>query len=216
MLKTVVISSGHGKHVQGAVGILNEVDEARRVVDHLADELSLRGVAPIIFHDDTSQSQGENLDRIVSVHNSHKRDLDISVHFNAFEYSEHPRGVEVLYLTQDELAADVSEAIAACGFIDRGAKKRTDLAFLNGTDKPAILIEVCFVDSEADAQIYGENFDAICCAIANVLGGEDATGEQPPVTVDKPPVATTLPTVDIVVTGNVLIYVNGIQVGTKG
>ena len=41
-------------------------------------------------------------------------------------------------------------AISGCGFINRGAKKRTDLFFLNNTEMPAILMEVCFVDSEAD------------------------------------------------------------------
>jgi hypothetical protein len=29
----VVISSGHGLHVRGASGVLDEVDEARRVVE---------------------------------------------------------------------------------------------------------------------------------------------------------------------------------------
>jgi N-acetylmuramoyl-L-alanine amidase len=38
---------------------------------------------------------------------------------------------------------------------------------------PAILIEVCFVDSEADVALYGEQFDEICKAIANVLAGRE-------------------------------------------
>jgi hypothetical protein len=78
-------------------------------------------------------------------------------------------GTEVLYLTQFELADQVSEAIASCGFIDRGPKKRTDLFFLNETAAPSILIEVCFVDSEADASLYYKQFDAICEAIADVF-----------------------------------------------
>ena len=40
----VVISSGHGKYVRGASGVLDEVDEARRVVEHVADELRAREV----------------------------------------------------------------------------------------------------------------------------------------------------------------------------
>jgi hypothetical protein len=75
----------------------------------------------------------------------------------------------------------VSAAIAACGFIDRGGKKRTDLFFLNNTEMPAILLEVCFVDSAADADIYNEHFLDVCDAIADVLGGEgDIAGETPP------------------------------------
>jgi hypothetical protein len=175
----VVISSGHGKYVRGASGILDEVDEARRVVDYLADELRARGVDVTTYHDDVSCTQSENLTRIVDFHNSKSRELDISVHFNAFEQREAPVGCEVWYVTQAELADQVSAAIAAAGFIDRGPKKSNDLAFLNNTDMPAILIEVCFVDSEVDCEVYQREFDAISENIADVLGGEEGTGEVP-------------------------------------
>ena len=63
-------------------------------------------------------------------------------------------GTEVLYVTQSALASEMSIAIARCGFLNRGGKQRSDLFFLSNTEMPAILIEVCFVDSEADAEIY--------------------------------------------------------------
>jgi N-acetylmuramoyl-L-alanine amidase len=172
--KSVVISSGHGKYVRGAAGILDEVDEARRVVNMVADILSEKDVDVVTYHDDVSKTQSENLERITDFHNSKQRELDISVHFNAYEQVSKPMGTEVLYLTQSALAGEVSAAIASCGLINRGAKKRTDLYFLNNTDGPAILIEVCFVDSEADAEIYQEQFDEICDAIADVLAADDA------------------------------------------
>jgi N-acetylmuramoyl-L-alanine amidase len=174
----IVISSGHGLHVRGASGILDEVDEARLVVEQLADCLKARGVDVVTYHDDVSKSQNENLNRITDFHNSKTRDLDISVHFNAYEQVEKPMGTETLYVTQHDLADEISEAIAAVGLIDRGPKKRTDLFFLNNTEMPALLLEICFVDSEADAEIYRENFDLICENIATVLGG-DMTGVEP-------------------------------------
>ena len=162
----IVISSGHGKYVRGASGILDEVDEARKVVEQVADELRRRSVDVKVFHDDTSHSQNENLNTIVNYHNAQMRDLDISVHFNAYEQVSKPMGVEVLYVTQSGLAGKVSGAISDAGaLINRGPKKRTDLFFLNSTEMPAILIETCFVDSEADAELYRANFDAICDAI---------------------------------------------------
>jgi hypothetical protein len=178
---SIAISSGHGKYVRGACGIIDEVDQARRVVERLADELTARGVAVNSFHDNTSKSQNENLNTIVNFHNKQKRELDVSVHFNAYEQVTKPMGVEVLYVSQQSLAAKVSSAIAASGLINRGAKKRTDLFFLNKTDKPAILLEICFVDSEADVEIYDEYFEAICGDIADVLGGGmDGVIEPPP------------------------------------
>ena len=179
--KSIVISSGHGKYVRGASGIIDEVDEARRVVERVADGLAVRGVNVKVFHDETSHSQNENLDTIVNYHNAQTRDLDVSVHFNAYVETAKPMGTEVLYVTQSQLASQMSTAIARCGFLNRGGKQRTDLFFLNNTEMPAILIEVCFVDSEADAEIYNDNFLNICDAIADVLGDEgDIAGETPP------------------------------------
>jgi N-acetylmuramoyl-L-alanine amidase len=175
----IVISSGHGLHVRGACGYLDEVDEARRVVDQLADHLHQRGAKVTIFHDDTSTSQNQNLETIVKAHNKETRDLDISVHFNAYIETPKPMGTEVLYVTQSALAGQVSAAIAACGFINRGPKKRNDLYFLNNTDAPAILIETCFVDSEADAEIYRAQFNLICEMIANCLTGAVTPKPEP-------------------------------------
>lgn len=179
---SICISSGHGKYVRGASGIIDEVDEARKVVEKLAGELILRGVAVNTFHDNTSRDQSTNLSTIVNFHNKQQRELDVSVHFNAYEQKQGPMGCEVLYVSQQTLASKVSSAIAASGYINRGAKKRTDLYFLNKTSMPAILLEICFVDSQADCDIYEENFDEICDNIATVLGGEEdgVTVEPPP------------------------------------
>ena len=76
----------------------------------------MRGVDVKVFHDDTSHSQNENLETIVNYHNAQTRDLDVSVHFNAYVETAKPMGVEVLYVTQSALASQVSAAIAACGF----------------------------------------------------------------------------------------------------
>jgi len=179
----IAISAGHGLYVRGASGILDEVDEARRVVSRLAALLEDSGIECKAYWDDISSTQSENLQRITDWHNAQVRDLDISVHFNAYEQVSKPMGTEVLYVTQKQLAAKMSAAIADCGFIDRGAKYRDDLFVLNNTEAPAILIEVCFVDSEADAEIYATHFDLICENICEVLGADaDISPEPPPPT----------------------------------
>jgi N-acetylmuramoyl-L-alanine amidase len=170
----IVISSGHGKLVRGAAGYLDEVDEARRFVEALADNLRKVGVSVNTFHDDKSTTQSENLETIVQFHNNYVRDLDVSVHFNAYQTTSHPMGTECLYMTQKEIAVEVAQAIAdAGGFINRGAKYRDDLYFLNQTEAPAILIEVCFVDSKADADLYNEHFTDIVFMLASVAKPTD-------------------------------------------
>src|SRR6266576_158647 len=173
----IVISSGHGLHIRGAAGPepwgLDEVDEARRVVEQVATVLRGGGVDTTTYHDDVSDDQNENLNRIVDFHNSKTRDLDISVHFNANVSTSKPVGTECWYVTQSTLAEAVATAVADAGqLIDRGPKKSTSLFFLNNTEEPAILIEVCFVDSKADADLYRGNFNSIATAIAQAVSGE--------------------------------------------
>jgi hypothetical protein len=177
----IVISSGHARDCRGASGIIDEVDEARRVVNDVAFELEGAGVEVHTFHDDVSTTQNENLNRIVNFHNAQTRDLDVSIHFNAYQATAGPMGTECLYVTQDKLAKQVADKIAAAAFLqNRGPKKRTDLFFLNNTDKPAILIEVCFVDSQADVNLYQEHFNAVCVAIASAVSGIDIESSTPP------------------------------------
>jgi N-acetylmuramoyl-L-alanine amidase len=184
-MKKVVISSGHGLHVRGAAGYIDEVDEARRVVDRTAEMLRSYGVEVVVFHDDESKTQSDNLEAIVVVHNGQgPHDLDVSVHFNAYETTSKPMGCEVLFVSTlgEAVASDVVSMIChAAPFINRGAKERDDLAFLNGTDATSVLIEVCFVDSRADVDIYHAHFEDICTAIAAAIVGEETESAPPPI-----------------------------------
>jgi len=176
----VVISSGHGKNIAGAVGIINEVTEARRVVSRVVTLLRQAGVIVTEFHDDVSRTVADNLNAIVNFHNSCPRDIDVSIHFNdvAGDANAQPTGIgtECLYKTQMTLAADMAGAIsAASGLRNRGGLLHTGLAFLNRTTQPAILIEVCFVNAPTDVRLYQNNFEAICAAIAATLAGKTIT-----------------------------------------
>ena len=109
------------------------------------------------------------------------RQIDVSCHFNAFEQTSAPRGCEVFYVSQKQLADEMSAAIADAGFVNRGGKKpETSLYFLSNTEMPALLLEICFVDSEADCEIYQRNYDLICENIAAVLSGDEVIAAPDP------------------------------------
>lgn len=213
----IAISAGHGSKIRGAAGsprppMLEEVDEARRTCSKVAEVLRGAGVTvhgP--FFDDISTTQNENLNRIVNWHNSQSRDLDCSVHFNAYSSTSKPMGTETLFVTQETLARVISQYIAAAGgFIDRGPKKRTDLFFLNNTAEPAVLIEVCFCDSSADADLYRANFDAIAVAIAEGMTGiEIDEGVTPP---PEPEPSPETARVTITTEGDVTVIINGQEI----
>jgi len=184
----IAVSSGHGLHVAGARDIIDEVAEARRVVPKVAEYLRRCGVDATEFHDNISRNQRDNINAIVNHHNGRARDLDVSVHFNAvWGTRDAGTGVEVCHRTGNAetaaLASRTARAIAdASGLILRrgdGTWARSDLAFLNRTDAPAILIEVCFVNSRTDVNLYRRRFDAICKAIAEAVSGRTAAAIEP-------------------------------------
>jgi len=174
----ICISSGHSTKCQGAVGILNEKQEATRVVDEVARCLDEAGYAVEKFHDTVSDDQQECLSRICDWHNSRgARDYDVSVHFNASD-NHQGHGVEVFYGSPKQMAVDLSAAIsAASGLTNRGAKSGSGLFFITHTAAPAVLIEVAFCDNAGDAELYRKYFNLICEAIASTLVGE--TDELP-------------------------------------
>jgi hypothetical protein len=172
---------------------LNEVEQATRVVDRVGQILNAAGVQTTTYHDTISDDPNENLNRICNFHNSKTRDLDVSVHFNASGTGG--VGAEVWYVTQGELAAEVSEAIADAGhFKNRGPKYTSNLFFLNQTAKPSVLLEICFGDMQSDCDLYYKHFEAICHAIAESLCGQDI-GDAPPPEAELPPDETRPPIV---------------------
>jgi N-acetylmuramoyl-L-alanine amidase len=221
MARRIAISSGHSKKVRGASADPNpepyndEVDEVRKIVDRVNELLHVAQIQCVKFHDDVSTSQSENLNRIVNWHNQQSRDLDVSVHLNANNKTSNPMGCEILYVTQESLARETSKAIAAAGhFKDRGPKYRSDLAFLNGTAKPAILLECWFCDSSADCKLGRDNREAICQAIAEKIAGVELDPVVPPEPEKpvEPPEITEKNRVDVVskVDQEVTVVVNGV------
>jgi len=179
--KSIAISSGHSVKCQGANGNINEVEQATIVSDLLAEKLRERSVEVAgAFHDTVSTDKNECLDRICDWHNDQSRELDISVHFNASQETNRPVGCEVWYVTQATLADELSAAIASVGFTDRKGKWSDSLWFLNQTLMPSVLLEICFVDSTADCDLYAKTLDPICEALATVLGGERKDERPPP------------------------------------
>ncbi|MFJ7952107.1 N-acetylmuramoyl-L-alanine amidase [Lysinibacillus sp. NPDC096418] len=167
----ITISPGHWRVGSGASDLLDEVVEARKVVNRVVEILEDHRILTTKIEDNVSKSPSSNLNYLVQQHNGSKRKVDVSVHFNA-SGNRVPYGIgtEVLYYDAVLLATTMSKAISdTSGLKNRGAKKRQELAFLHRTTMPAILIEVCFVNSIEDVKLYEMHFESICRVIAEVL-----------------------------------------------
>ena len=177
------VSAGHnpdGKVACGAVGLLKESTEARKVTNELVRLLKEQGHTVYNCTCDNGTSQMDVLKKIVAKCNQHTVDLDVSIHFNAGAGAQKKNGqttgTEVLVYndTSKAMAAAqrVAKQISALGFKNRGIKIRDGLYFLRNTKSPAMLIECCFVDDGDDAALY--DYKKMAAAIVQGITGVNA------------------------------------------
>ena len=174
------VHGGHNFHAPGAGGCFSETSEDRKVKDLVIKHLRAQGHTVYDCTDEDGVTASANLRNIVQKCNAHMVDLDVSVHFNAFNGTAH--GTEVLVYSETssarQTAGRICSKIAGLGFTNRGIKYRPGLYVLRNTDSPALLIECCFCDSKADAKIY--NRDKMARAIVEgILGHEIADKAEP-------------------------------------
>ena len=81
------------------------------------------------------------------------------------------------------MAKNINANLESVGFKNINVESRPDLAVLSRTNMPALLVEVGFIDSEKDNQIFDTRFDEIAQAIADgimeTLQGRTAEANAP-------------------------------------
>lgn len=147
----IVVNAAHTKFGTGtgANGYLNESTETRKIAYELMKLLadSKHEVIPAVY-----DRSANNLKEAVQLANTEGADLFISIHLNAGGGT----GCEA-YTWKGQ---QVAQAVKACsylnklGFKNRGVKDGSSLYVIKNTKCTAILIEVCFVDNKADAELY--------------------------------------------------------------
>ena len=174
----ISIHAGHnpkGKIACGAVGFLDESEQARKVVKYVKKYLKKVGYK---VYDDTCNngtSVEDVLHKILNKINKHKNDLVVSIHFNSgandSRGNKRTTGTEIWVKTINNLMEDfttpILTEISKLGFKNRGVKRTENLFILNEVlDTPVMLIECCFVDDIDDYNIYN----------AKKMGSAIATG----------------------------------------
>lgn len=176
------VSAGHnpdGKVACGAIGLIKESTEARKVTELVISKLRSLGHTVYDCTCDNGKSVSDVLQKIVSKCNAHTVDLDVSIHFNSGANDKSGNGVttgtEVLVFDKSKnspvaIAQNTVNSISALGFKNRGVKVRPDLYFLRNTKAPAMLVECCFVDDKDDVNKY--NAEAMATAIVKGITGQ--------------------------------------------
>ena len=174
----IAIAGGHSAYARGASGYLDEYDCDRAFVAQLIDAFDAQGWYVTDCSNEKPDVSAE-LREECRIANASGADLFIAVHFNAGGGT----GTEVWYYpysSAETYAQDVSRELAsALGLPNRGAKSTAGLYVLNHTEMPAILIEVCFVDNEADAEAWhATTWEDLCSAVVRGLGGDYEKKEE--------------------------------------
>lgn len=165
----VILDAGHGGYDGGASynGRLEKNDNLA-IALAVGEELRQNGIEVGYTRTmDVYDSPNEK----ARIANAQGADLFVSIHRNSSPNPNTYSGVETLLYEESGLRREVGEAIneelSKVGFSNLGLNVRKDLAVLRRTQMPAVLVEVGFINTEADNQRLDSNFDAVARAIAN-------------------------------------------------
>ena len=94
----------------------------------------------------------------------------MSIHRNSSPYPNQYTGVESLvfnrYGEAARLANHINMRLEQTGFENLGVNERPDLVVLNRSEMPAVLVEVGFINTDADNRLLDERFHDVAWAIA--------------------------------------------------
>ncbi|MDB2074317.1 N-acetylmuramoyl-L-alanine amidase [Clostridium paraputrificum] len=158
--------------VCGACGLLKESVENRPVGNKVIEKLRILGHTVIDCSCDYSKDRDEQLAAIVKKANAQKLDLFLSLHLNAGGGT----GAEVYTTNTSGAKSEAKKLIDTycnrTGFKNRG-HKYAEFYVLRHTVAPAMLIEMAFVDTEADYKKWNDlGAELIANAIVEGITGQ--------------------------------------------
>ncbi len=178
----VVIDAGHGGQDPGAVYEgRQEKDDVLRLALAVGDILENSGVD--VAYTRTEDVYDTPLEKAQTA-NREGGDFLISIHRNSSPEANQYSGAETLVFDNSgkkvELAENINRELAEAGFRDLGIKERPGLVILRRSQLPAVLVEAGFINTEADNELFDQNFQGIAQAIANgvleTLGMDQGSG----------------------------------------
>lgn len=168
----IAIDLGHGVgQDRGAVGLLAEEEIINNVGGLVISKLKALGHTIIEVRPTSATSVGNSLEQRTSKANSNNVDLYVSIHANAGG----GKGTEVFTYNAKEVtqARAVLSNLVALGFTNRGIKDGSNLYVVKNPSVASMLIEVCFVDTQSDVDLYRSlGIDKIANAIVSGLTGQ--------------------------------------------
>ncbi|WMJ88768.1 N-acetylmuramoyl-L-alanine amidase [Anaerocolumna sp. MB42-C2] len=181
MAYRIAIDAGHGGYDNGAMYRERlEKDDNLNLALAVGEILAYSGMDVIFTRIDDSYISP--LERAYMA-NEENADLFVSIHRNSSPTLNTYSGVQTLIYEEDGLNQHIAKAInqelEEVGFTDLGVDVRTELAVLRRTKMPALLVEVGFINSDSDNELFDDQFNEIAYAIASgILEGLGEEAEE--------------------------------------
>ena len=165
----IVLDAGHGGANPGAVYKgRQEKDDALALTLAIGRILEDRGVD--VYYTRTTDIYESPAQKAMEG-NQVGADYFVSIHRNSSPYPNQYSGVESLvynrYGAAAQMAYNINQQLEAVGFLNQGVNERTNLVVLNQTQMPSVLVEVGFINTDADNELFDARFNDIAQAIAD-------------------------------------------------
>ena len=188
------LRGGHSPNCKGALGILDEQAEVRKIYYALVPILREAGHTVIDCNSNSNNVNGE-LSEGTNKANNAGCEAYITIHMNASGGARN--GTEVWMYntangTMNSIASRICNRFAQEGFNNRGVKFDTGLHDLNASNMPGMIIETLFCTSSQDASRYlSLGPEGIAKLIAEAItGNAQTTSATKTTTTTKKGVAT--------------------------
>ncbi len=165
----IVLDAGHGGVNPGATyNGRQEKDDALALTLAVGNILEANGMD--VYYTRTTDIYESPYQKAMEA-NAVGADYFVSIHRNSSPYPNQYTGIESLvynrYGEAARLAENINARLEEVGFVNQGVNERPNLVVLNRTQMPSVLVEVGFINTDADNQLFDERFDEIAQAIAD-------------------------------------------------
>ncbi len=165
----IVLDAGHGGSNPGAVyNGRREKDDALSLTLAVGNILEENGVD--VYYTRTTDIYESPLQKAQEA-NASGADYFVSIHRNSSPVPNQYTGIESLvysrYGEAARLANNINEELEQVGYINQGVNQRQNLVVLRRTQMPAVLVEVGFINTDADNRMFDERFFETAQAIAD-------------------------------------------------
>lgn len=176
------LRGGHSPNCKGAIGLIDEQAEVRKIYNELVPMLQAVGHTVIDCNSNASNVSGELADGTNKA-NGAGCDIYVTLHMNAAG-TPAAGGAEVwLYdasnKTMNTIASNICKNFAGKGFANRGVKYSSGYHDLNASNMPAMIVETLFctgTDDVARHQSLGAK--GIAELIAKAIDGKASAGSE--------------------------------------